>query len=80
MAHEFDDPEMSYRRGYHQGASAVFDRVAEYLPPLISGTVRAWIERDLHEWRVKSIRGESRRKDGRQPITGDVIPPPPPSM
>jgi hypothetical protein len=80
MANEFDDPEMSYRRGYHQGAWAVFDLVDEYLPSSISAAVRAWIERDLHKWRLNSTRGESRRGGGRQPIAPNIIPPSPPSL
>ena len=61
MADEMHDPEMSYRRGYHQGAQQVFDAINHYLPVQQSSIVRTWIAEDVCKWRVAALKGESKR-------------------
>ena len=59
MADEMHDPEMCYRRGYHQGAQQVFDAIKHHLPMRQSSIVHAWIAEDLLKWRVAGLKGES---------------------
>ena len=61
MTGEMHDPEMSYRRGYHQGAQQVFDAIKHCLPVRQSSIVQAWIAEDLCKWRVANLKGESKR-------------------
>jgi len=61
MADEMHDPEMSYRRGYHQGAQQVFDAIKHFLPVRQSSIVHAWIAEDLCKWRVAGLKRESKR-------------------
>ena len=44
---EKNDPEMSYRRGYQDGAFEMLRAVA-----------RGWIEQDINGWRLKAILGQ----------------------
>ena len=62
MQDETHDPEMSYRRGYHQGAQQVLDAIKHYLPVRQSSIVHAWIAEDLLKWRVAGLKGESKRE------------------
>jgi hypothetical protein len=84
MAGEYDDPEMSYRRGYYQGAWATFQAVQHVLPSPASAAIRAWIERRVFAWRLENMRGKSGRKEGLAGLpaitNGDMIPPSPPSI
>src|SRR5674476_1603941 len=61
MPDEMDDPEISYRRGYEQGAQQVFDAIKHCLPVRQSSIVQAWLVEDLHKWRLANLRGESKR-------------------
>jgi len=61
MADEMHDPEMCYRRGYHQGALQVFDAIKHLLPPPQKLIVHAWIAEDVCKWRVAGLKGESKR-------------------
>jgi hypothetical protein len=62
MTDEMHDPEMSYRRGYHQGAQQVLDAIKHFLPVRQSSIVHAWIAEDLGKWRVAALKGESKRE------------------
>ena len=70
---EMHDPEMSYRRGYQQGASDLFDAIKAVLQARDIDLVHEWINGDLLKWRLAAISGESRRK-GNQ-ITDECTPP-----
>jgi hypothetical protein len=59
---EMHDPEMCYRRGYHQGTQQVFDAIKHHLPMRQSLIVHAWIAEDLLKWRVAALKGESKRE------------------
>ena len=61
MADEMHDPEMCYRRGYHQGAQQVLDAIKHHLPMQQSSIVHAWIAEDVLKWRVAGLKGESKR-------------------
>jgi predicted N-acyltransferase len=50
---EKDDGEMSYRRGFEHGALETFHAVERFLDPAMREAVRAWIEQDIHGWRLK---------------------------
>jgi hypothetical protein len=54
---EKDDVEMSYRRGYEHGAIETFHAVERFLDPAMREVVRAWIEQDIHGWRLKAMLG-----------------------
>ena len=54
---EKDDLEMSYRRGYERGAIETFGAVERFLDPTAREVVRAWIEQDIHGWRLKAMLG-----------------------
>jgi hypothetical protein len=65
MADEMHDPEMSYRRGYQQGAWAVLNAIKHCLSVHQSSIVHAWIAEDVQKWRLANLRGESMQiKDG----------------
>ena len=51
---ENDEPEMSFRRGYQQGAIELFYAIERFLDPATREVVRAWIEKDVYIWRVAS--------------------------
>ena len=61
MTDEMHDPEMSYRRGYHQGAQQVLDAIKHFLPVRQSSIVDAWIAEDVCKWRVAGLKRESKR-------------------
>jgi hypothetical protein len=54
---ETDDSEMSYRRGYQEGATETFRAVERFLNPATREALRAWIEEDVYGWRVKAMLG-----------------------
>jgi hypothetical protein len=54
---ENDEPEMSFRRGYQQGAIEVFCAIEEFLDPATREVLQAWIEKDVFLWRVKALLG-----------------------
>jgi hypothetical protein len=54
---ERNDPEMSYRRGYQDGAAETFRAVERFLDPAVRETVSAWIEQDVNGWRLKAMLG-----------------------
>jgi hypothetical protein len=54
---EPDEPEMSFRHGYQQGAIEVFCAIERCLDPATREVVRAWIEKDVYIWRVKAMLG-----------------------
>ena len=70
---EMHDPEMSYRRGYQQGASEVFDAIKHWLQAPENAELNEWINSDLLKWRLAAISGESRRDGDR--ITDECTPP-----
>jgi hypothetical protein len=71
---EYDDPEMSYRRGFHQGAWLLFEAIELYLPPDRATAARDWIQKDVFGWRLKNMRGESDRGFSRE-VTAQIAPP-----
>src|SRR5262245_8428217 len=54
---EHDEPEMSFRRGYQQGAIEVFFAIERFLDPATREVLQAWIEKDVYIWRVKAMLG-----------------------
>ena len=54
---ERNDPEMSYRRGYQDGAVETFHAVERFLDPAVREIVSAWIEQDVYGWRLKAMLG-----------------------
>jgi hypothetical protein len=52
---EDDEPEMSFRRGYEQGAIDVFCAIERFLDPATREVLRAWIEKDVSIWRAKAM-------------------------
>ena len=62
MQNEMHDPEMSYRRGYQQGAWAVLNAIKHCLPVRQSLIMHAWIAEDLQKWRLAGLKGESKRE------------------
>ena len=56
---ERNDPEMSYRRGYQDGAVETFHAVERFLDPAVREIVSAWIEQDVNGWRFKAMLGYS---------------------
>jgi len=54
---EKNDPEMSYRRGYQDGALETLRAVARFLDPAIRKDVQAWIDQDINGWRLKAMLG-----------------------
>jgi hypothetical protein len=54
---EPNGPEMSFRRGYQQGAIELFCAIERFLDPATREVVRAWIEKDVSMWRVKAMLG-----------------------
>jgi hypothetical protein len=55
---EKNDPEMSYRRGYQDGALEMFRAVERFLDPTARQVVRGWIEQDINGWRLKAMLGQ----------------------
>ena len=62
MTDEMHDSEMSYRRGYHQGAQQVLDAIKHCLPMRQRSIVHTWIVEDVCKWRVAALKGESKRE------------------
>src|SRR5262245_12684108 len=52
---EDDGPEMSFRRGYEQGAIDVFCAIERFLDPATREVLKAWIEKDVSIWRAKAM-------------------------
>ena len=52
---EKNDPEMSYRRGYQDGALEMLRSVEQFLDPAIRKVAQAWIEQDINGWRLKAM-------------------------
>ena len=40
---EYDHPEMSYRRGFEQGACELLERIDAFLPPAVGKQARDWL-------------------------------------
>ena len=53
---EPDEPEMSFRRGYQQGATELFYAIERFLDPATREVVRAWIEKDVYVYVVRAFR------------------------
>ncbi len=51
------EPEMSFRRGYQQGAIDVFCAIERFLDPATREVLQAWIEKDVFMWQVKAMLG-----------------------
>jgi len=54
---ENDEPEMSFRRGYQQGAIDTFLAIERCLDPTTREVLQAWIEKDVSTWRAKAMLG-----------------------
>ena len=54
---EPDEPEMSFRRGYQQGAIEVFYAIERFLDPTTREVLKDWIEKDVFMWRAKAMLG-----------------------
>jgi hypothetical protein len=54
---EHDELEMSFRRGYQQGAIEVFFAIERFLDPATREVLQAWVEKDVYIWRVKAMLG-----------------------
>src|SRR5262249_61822715 len=54
---ENDEPEMSFRHGYQQGAIEVFCAIERFLDPTTREVLQAWIEKDVFMWRAKAMLG-----------------------
>jgi hypothetical protein len=54
---ERNDPEMSYRRGYQDGAFQMLHAVERFLDPATRDVVRGWVEQDINGWRLKAMLG-----------------------
>jgi hypothetical protein len=52
---ENEEAEMSFRRGYQQGAIDVFYAIERLLDPTTREVLKAWIEKDVSIWRVKAM-------------------------
>jgi hypothetical protein len=52
---ENDEAEMSFRRGYQQGAIQVFYSIERFLDPATREVLQAWIEKDVFMWQVKAM-------------------------
>jgi hypothetical protein len=50
-----NDEQMSFRRGYQQGAIDVFYAIERFLDPASREVLKAWIEKDVSIWRVKAM-------------------------
>jgi len=70
---ELQDPEMSYRRGYHNAAHEVLRAVAHLIPKREHDIVEEWILGDLAKWRAAAMEGKSAR-DAKGSVA-DVLPP-----
>ena len=54
---ENGEPEMSFRRGYQQGAIDIFLAIERCLDPITREVLQAWIEKDVSMWRAKAMLG-----------------------
>jgi hypothetical protein len=54
---EKNDPDMSYRRGYQDGAFEMFRAVERFLDPGARDVVRAWLDKDIYAWQLAALRG-----------------------
>ena len=57
---EFENAELSYRRGYQQGAHDVLQLVRDGLYP---EEIRRWVDVDVRRWRIEGM--VERAKSGR---------------
>jgi hypothetical protein len=55
---EKNDPEMSYRRGYQDGALETLRAVERFLDPTTQQVARSWIEQDINGWRLRAMLGQ----------------------
>jgi hypothetical protein len=55
---EKNDPEMSYRRGYQDGALEMLRAVERFLDPATRQVARGWREQDINGWRLKAMLGQ----------------------
>lgn len=49
---EYADPELSYRRGFQQGADSVYRQ----LPALLQDRFGEYVRLTLHQWRLRGMR------------------------
>ncbi|MDE1973801.1 MAG: hypothetical protein KGI48_11505 [Hyphomicrobiales bacterium] len=73
MADEMNDPEMSYRRGFAQGAFAVFETIEHALPVRERSIMYGWLQGEVAKWRKEALRGKAGREDGK--VTRACLPP-----
>ena len=59
---EFEDAEMSYRRGFEQAPSILLKQVELYLPASVAANTRYWA-RSIKAWRMENLAGEGGRDD-----------------
>jgi hypothetical protein len=73
MSDEMNDPEMSFRRGFQQGAFAVFETIEHLLSVRERAIMYGWLQHDLAKWRKDAMRGKAGREDGK--VTSACLPP-----
>lgn len=68
MSSDIDDPEASYRRGYHQGAFDVIAAVSEALSEVQRKELEKWLNGPVYKWRLENLRGKDlNRADSNPP-------------
>jgi len=68
MKSDFDDPEASYRRGYHQGAYDVIAAISAALSEHQRKALDQWLYGPVYTWRLRNLQGkDSRRADSNPP-------------
>jgi len=73
MSDEMNDPEMSFRRGFEQGAFAVFETIEYLLSVQERSVLYGWLRHDVAKWRKDAIRGKAGRENGE--VTSACLPP-----
>jgi hypothetical protein len=73
MSDEMNDPEMSYRRGFQQGAVTVFETIEHLLSVQERSILYGWLRRDVAQWRKDAMRGKAGREHGE--VTSACLPP-----
>jgi hypothetical protein len=75
LVNEFNDPELSYRRGYAHGASTVIESIKGRLPSREADILEHWFREHVSGWRREAMMGESTRAAGLDPFPPGVRPP-----
>jgi hypothetical protein len=64
----FQDPEMSYRRGCHDGALELFQAIQHLLPASERERLRASIQREIGSWRIDDPVGKTSERTSESQI------------